>query len=114
MKIKIIDLLNKNEEELPKKIKAFDTIFEIIGKNYYAASGDFIDANLFEFIHDADDLNSFVEILEADKPIIEKITINENHTIGFPSGEWKARNMDIAFSVKINQIIDYINRKEDK
>ena len=61
-------------------------------------------------------LNDIVEIIDnvENKPIIEKITINENHTIGFPSGEWKARNMDIAFSVKINQIIDYINRKEDK
>ena len=58
-------------------------------------------------------LNDKVEILEEDKPIIEKIEINENHTIGFPSGEWKARNMDIAFAVKINQIIDYINRKEE-
>ena len=58
--------------------------------------------------------NIMYEILEENKPTIEKITINENHTIGFPSGEWKARNMDIAFSVKINQIIDYINRKGNK
>jgi hypothetical protein len=99
MKIKIIDLLNKNEEELPKKIKAFDTIFEIIGKNYYAASGDFIDANLFEFIHDADDLNSFVEILEADKKI-EKISYADH--VGIDLSE--------AVCNKLNEVIDTLNK----
>lgn len=114
MRIKIIDLLNKieAEEEMPSKIKTFDTTFGIIGNNYYAASGDFIDVNLFEFIHDAEDLNSFVEIIEEDKPIIESISI-----IG--KDMHKLENLGIYNIIediedKLNEVIEFLNRKEDK
>lgn len=49
--------------------------------------------------------------LEEEKKIPEKITINENGTIGFPNGQWTARNMDKAFAMKINEIIDYLKSK---
>lgn len=54
-----------------------------------------------------------IEIIEEEKEI-EKITIREK-TIGFPNGEWTARNMDKAFAVKINELIDEVKKlKEDK
>lgn len=48
-------------------------------------------------------------LFESEKKEIEKITIREK-TIGFPSGEWTARNMDKAFAHKINMLIDEINK----
>ena len=48
---------------------------------------------------------------KEEKKIPEKITINDNGTIGFPNGEWTARNMDKAFAMKINSIIDYLKGK---
>lgn len=60
------------------------------------------------------DLNMEVEILEEEKKIPEKITINDNGTIGFPNGQWTARNMDKAFAMKINKIIDYLKSKGDE
>lgn len=56
-------------------------------------------------------LDKEVEILEEEKKIPEKITINDNGTLGFPNGQWTARNMDKAFAVKINQLIDYLESK---
>lgn len=44
---------------------------------------------------------------------IEKININDNGTIGFPNGQWTARNMDKAFAIKINELIDKVNNMED-
>ena len=50
-------------------------------------------------------LNDEVEILDkVEFEDIEEITIRDK-TIGFPNGEWTARNMDKAFSIKINQLI---------
>ena len=105
MKIKIIDLLNKieAEEEMPSKIKTFDTTFGIIGNNYYAASGDFIDVNLFEFIHDADDLNSFVEIIEEDKTIKKIGKIYD----GFNDSYYYTCLVKIV--QKVDEVIDAIN-----
>ena len=53
-------------------------------------------------------LNIKVEILEEDKPIIEKL-----------SGFIGATDNELIFNIseikdKLNEIIDYINRKEDK
>lgn len=57
------------------------------------------------------ELNGTVEIIEEEKKIPEKITINDNGTLGFPNGEWTARNMDKAFAIKFNQLIDYLESK---
>ena len=46
--------------------------------------------------------------LIEDPKKIEKITVREK-TLGFPNGEWTARNMDKAFAIKINELIDKIN-----
>ena len=45
---------------------------------------------------------------------LEKININDNGTLGFPNGCWTARNMDKAFAIRINKIIDHINKIEEK
>ena len=44
---------------------------------------------------------------------IEKITVREK-TLGFPNGEWTARNMDKAFAIKINELIDEIKNLKEK
>lgn len=66
-----------------------------------------------EFATNGNCLDNEVEIIEEDK-MIEKITVREK-TLGFPNGEWTARNMDKAFAIKINELIDEINNlKKEK
>ena len=116
MKLRIIDLINKiaNNEELPKKIKYDDVIWD-----YDYTIGDYINKDkvkaLIESLFWGNSTFSFineeVEIIKENKNI-EKITIREK-TIGFPNGEWTARNMDKAFAHKINEIIDEINKLKE-
>lgn len=40
--------------------------------------------------------------------------ITRGKTIGFPNGEWIARNMDLAFADKINELIDKVNELEEE
>ena len=56
-------------------------------------------------------MNYEFEIIEEVKGI-EKITIRDNGTLGFPNGVWATRNIDIAFSYKINELIEHINKLE--
>ena len=116
--MKIIDLLNKiaNNEEVPKKIKIRGIIYkftEIFTKNLtFADRGSNINnayENDFEnYWLDCARINEEVEILDEPKKI-EKITVREK-TLGFPQGEWTARNMDKAFAIKINELIDEVNK----
>lgn len=111
MKIKIIDLLNKiaNNEEVPEKIM-FDAwlyIYDEEEKTYY----DEEDRTLWQS-YNFKILTDEVEILDEPKKI-EKITVREK-TLGFPNGEWTARNMDKAFAIKINELIDEINNLKEK
>ena len=55
-------------------------------------------------------LNEKVEILEEDKPIIEKINLDREPL----RGREVPRAIDYLLEGRINEIIDYINRKEDK
>ena len=120
--MKIIDLLNKiaNNEEVPKKIKIRGIIYkftEIFTKNLtFADRGSNINnayENDFEnYWLDCARINEEVEILDEPKKI-EKITVREK-TLGFPQGEWTARNMDKAFAIKINELIDEINNLKEK
>ncbi len=111
MKIKIIDLLNKiaNDEEVPKKIM-FDAwlyIYDEEEKTYY----DEEDRTLWQS-YNFKILTDEVEIIEEPKKI-DKITVREK-TLGFPSGEWTARNMDKAFAIKIDELIDEINNLKEE
>ena len=113
MKIKIIDLLNTSKNELPSKIKAFNTTFEFIGENYYATTGDYKDTNLLEWIHAVDDLNDEVEIIEEEKEI-EKLGKNftfEDSTNELTKGDWQVS----VISQKVNELVDEVNKlKKEK
>ena len=56
-------------------------------------------------------LNDEVEIIEEPTKI-KKITIRDK-TLGFPNGEWTARNIDKAFAIKINELIDEVNKMKE-
>ena len=61
-------------------------------------------------------LTEEVEILEEDKPIIEKLYIGKND-ITYDDGAIDADELVDNFidvKDKLNEVIDYINRKEDK
>ena len=73
-------------------------------ENYSYYLGDcFLEGTMFDNV---------IEIIEEEKEI-EKITIREK-TIGFPNGEWTARNMDKAFAVKINELIDEVKKLKEE
>lgn len=115
MKIKVIDLLVKmaNGEEMPKKIKYHNIVlgYDEENEDYYKYYG----RGLFEYLFTCSlsFLNVEVEIIEEDKKI-EKITVRDK-TLGFPNGEWTSRNMDKAFAIKINELVDVVNQlKENK
>lgn len=118
-KIRIIDLLNKiaNGEEVPEKIELLSNneIFNYddeIG-DYNGENGDYLFGEVITNIMNLQVfLNDEVEIIKEDKKI-EKISINDNGTIGFPNGQWAARNMDKAFAIKINKLIDKVNNMEN-
>lgn len=103
--MKIIELLNKiaNGEEIPKKIKVGSEVWNYDEIDYKAEEGVSI-RYLFE-VHtriNKEDMNEEIEIIEEDKKI-EPIKYKVNTVIG------------IADCVdKINEIIDYINRGDQK
>lgn len=108
MKIKIINMLVKmaNDENYKPTFKYKDNIYQydFKAKHYMPL---FMGLYKIYMI-----LNDEVEILEEPKKI-EKITVREK-TLGFPNGEWTARNMDKAFAIKINELIDEINNLKEK
>ena len=115
MKIKIIDLLNKiaNKEQVPEKIKYNNKIWEYdVYSNDYKGEDIWLFEELFEYRRTIEFINDEVEIIEEQKKI-EKITVREK-TLGFPNGEWTARNMDKAFAIKINELIDEINNLKEE
>ena len=115
--MKIIDLLNKiaNGEKVPKKIKYKNEIYEryqnISTNNLYYYQVPNKCKFLIDQLSSAIDLLDEVEIIENSKNI-EKITVREK-TLCFPNGEWTARNMDKAFAIKINELIDEINNLKE-
>ena len=111
--IKIIDLLNKiaNGEEVPKKIKFDNQIWNINygEKNIYYTN--YCDADLFIIIFRENlnfTLNDEIEILEEEKKMPEKL--------GYFKSEEQLYNMSkiILFNDivgKINEILDYLEAK---
>lgn len=115
MKIKIIDLLNKisNGEKIPEKIKYKNKIWEYDEySNDYKSEYTCLFEKLFDYKRTIEFINDETEIIEEPKKI-EKITVREK-TLGFPNGEWTARNMDKAFAIKINELIDEVNKLKEK
>ena len=96
----------------PKKIKYKNNIYEYDGEtqNYCSPIN-----MVWDFLIGKDIvalLDDEVEIIEEPNKI-GKITVREK-TLGFPQGEWTARNMDKAFAIKINELIDEINNLKEK
>lgn len=115
--MKIIDLFIKiaNGEDVPKKIKYRNKIWK-----YSPFVQDYFLENYVEYLFaglrlsDTEVfLNQKVEVIEEDDDEIKKIIIGEK-TLGFSNGEWTARNMDKAFAIKINELIDEVNKLKRK
>lgn len=109
--VKLIDILCliSLNEKLPEKIKYNNQIYsycDVTKDYYYTYFG--INIYLFKtlFSKYITFLNDEIEVLHKEDEFedIEEITIRDK-TIGFPNGAWTPRNMDKAFSIKINQII---------
>ena len=111
MKITIYELLELVKDgKAPKKIKYEYSIYELTPErnDYYCKN----EMRWFtNEINCLGVLSDYVEIIEESKKI-EKITVREK-TLGFPNGEWTARNMDKAFAIKINELIDEINNLKE-
>lgn len=118
MKITMYELYGKiYDENPPKHIKVY-------GEDWYWNDYDgYVTKESLKTTPDAQiylmdryrtfmNLDKEVEIIEEPKKI-EKITVREK-TLGFPNGEWTARNMDKAFAIKINELIDEINNLKEK
>lgn len=109
--MKVIDLLNKiaNGEEVPKKIKFKDEVFEFENGMYMSETNDYL-----EEYTDYTMLNNEVEIIEEDKKIRKLDFIEENTFSKRQKGMTNEdrRLLDSNFKEignKINEIIDYIN-----
>lgn len=119
-KIRVIDLLNKiaNGEEVPKNIKYCEYLWE-----YNKGNRDYIDQDgdsVFSCDNYAvlDMLNDEIEIIEESKKIeklnnwcdVKSWNIESGKNIAFE--EQSEYNKNLFY--KINEIINYINSKEDK
>ena len=107
----------------PKKIEYQGNILEFDKEDYkfYVGADVLSDDSLVKYIS-VGNLNEKVEILEEDKPIQKNISrlsyqqigtyqLDNNDILGFI----KALNEQLTkHGRKLNEIIDYINRKEDK
>ena len=120
-KISVYELLGLIKDgKAPKKIEYQGNILEFDGKDYkfYKNADVLSEDSLVKYIA-VGNLKDKVEILEENKPIIEKIDTTTENTLftmecytGIPekAQDW---NFNILKNT-LNQIIDYINRKGDK
>lgn len=104
--IKIIDLLNKiaNGEEVPKKIKINNVIYEYIGYMYCTEKANYQDIEDYLFGKwNFNILNEEAEILDEEDKKIEQI-----YTLNNESDEFR------VLANKINELIDEINNLKEK
>lgn len=123
-KISVYELLGLIKDgKAPKKIKWEDYIFSFYNDDYLCKNEDFIknrETNYllcYLFSLPGSALNIKVEILEEDKPIIEKMDLFDDlQDILNNSDESIVLNaIHKCLTVqkyKLNEIIDYINKKE--
>lgn len=123
--ITIFELLGLIKDgKAPKKIKYNNRTYEFKeieeGTGYVYESGivKFWLSNEIEF-DISRCLNEKVEILEENKPIIEKINIEQDSSKHFYIKNEYGTKCSLTkhskmIADKLNEIIDYINRKEDK
>ena len=123
--ISVYELLGLIKDgKAPKMIKYKDNNYIFTGYDYHCVLTD-IEKGFVEYwlIGNYNQelnflLNEKVKILEEDKPTIQKLKIKDNKV----TGKWE-NGSDYNYTLsapqtviinKLNQIIDYINRKEDK
>jgi len=113
--MKIIYLLNKKEngEEMPKKIKYKNDIYEYEDYDYFSVNRGYF----FDKYNVSGMLNEEVEIIEEDKKI-EKIKSNGAEFYSEYIGIWISKEETTAYCEylmnKINELIDKINSMENK
>ena len=123
--MKIIDLLNKiaNGEEVPKKIKIKNNVYEWYRRcentfNYRLSyDGKLVDSYLSDdwFIDSKDMLNDEVEILEEEKEIPEKLIPTSLKGIDNLDEKIEIAHIDtISVIETVNQLIDYLKSKGDE
>ena len=109
----------------PKIVKWEDYIFSFYNDDYLCKNEDLVknrETNYllcYLFSLPESPLNIKVEILEKDKPIIEKLNIeNDNQTNFYIKNEYGTKcyltKHSKIIADKLNEVIDYLNRKEDK
>ena len=105
--ITILELFNSYAKSIkqPRKIKYKNKIYVYDGNAVLGQLINEYQGNIIAL------LNEKVEILEEDKPIIEKIKRYEFKENGITISEQPSI---IEIADKLNEVIDYINRKEDK
>ena len=105
-KISVYELLGLIKDgKAPKRIIYQGNYLEFDGEDYkyYKEAETLSEDSLVKYIA-VGNLNDTVEILEEDKPKIYPIFLNEECGM----------EMIEAICDKLNEIIDYLNRKEDK
>lgn len=127
-KISVYELLGLIKDgKAPKKIKYKDNNYIFTGYDYHCILTNiekgFVEYRLIKnYIQDLQSiLNEKVEILEEDKSIIEKINggiitsraVYTNFNDVFKDMSKSYETIDDII-IKLNEVIDYINRKEDK
>lgn len=122
----IYDLLGLIKDgKAPKMIKYKGNNYMFTGYDYHCILTDiekgFVEYWLIKnYIQDLQSiLNEKVEILEEDKPIIEKLNIESDSPTHFYIRNEYGTKCSLTkhskmIADKLNEIIDYINRKEDK
>ena len=109
--ISVYELLGLIKDgKAPKKIEYRGYTYIYAGDDYSINDNreDWLITKYDYFLTDF--LTEEVEILEEDKPIIEKLNIDREPL----RGREVPRAIDYLLEGRINEIIDYINRKEDK
>lgn len=123
--ITIYDLLGLIKDgKAPKKIMYNDNVYEFNEYDYRCIVTEiergFVDHRLIKNYNQnlQSSLNEKVEILEENKPIIEKIDIeNDSPTHFYIKNEYGTKcsltKHSKIIAEKLNEVIDYINRKEN-
>ena len=123
MKIEIMDLLHKiyNLDDMPRKIIFDNCVWRYCSEfQDYQSERGYLFGDYVSHINEiVKFLNAEVEIIEEDKPIIEKLDTTSENTLftmecftGIPE-----KAQDWNFNVlkdKLNEVIEFLNRKEDK
>ena len=115
MKIKIIDLLNKiaNGEEVPKKIKIKNVIYEYRGYMYCTEKANYQDIEDYLFGKwNFNILNDEAEIIEEPKKI-EKIARCDDIKMTHYGELYKPTENEEILRIKFNELIDEINNLKE-